>query len=98
MERSLKLLIICYDVFASSSVLSTCMGPPIRRLLSNWWSELVQSGHSNAIQINYDRIPLGLNSEEIELSGFHNQDGSPAPRPYTSRDRYGRVALERSGL
>ncbi|KAG0139635.1 hypothetical protein CROQUDRAFT_101262 [Cronartium quercuum f. sp. fusiforme G11] len=101
MERSLKLLILFVGIFSISWVafliLSTCMGPPIRRLLSNWWSDLVQSGQSNAIRINYDRLPLSLNSEDIELSGFDHHEPTTT-RPYVSRDRFGRAALERSGL
>ena len=73
------------------------MEPPICRLLSNWWSNLVQSGQSNAIQINYDRLPLSLNPEDIELSGFDHYEPTTT-RPYVSRDRFGRAALEQSGL
>lgn len=76
------------------TVLSTCMGPPIRRALSAWWSNVTDARQSNAIRINYDRIPV---SEDIELSGLTISD-PPQPRTYVGRDRFGRAALERSGL
>ncbi|MBW0564379.1 hypothetical protein O181_104094 [Austropuccinia psidii MF-1] len=92
MDRSLQIFILLVVVLFISwiafLVLSTCLGPPLRQMISQAWSKLIEFGSTSAPANTYRIIPstdsnrfhshfhyqqlIPMNVEEFELSSFSN--------------------------